>query len=94
MFIDSDVLCETTMEIDRYSHMKTSRDKKVPRQTMTWPGYQQIIKSFVQLAFFYPDSFLRHDDFCLDTGNKTSFGGIMEAPKPHLNIKWRRRHSW
>lgn len=93
MFIDSDVLCETSMEIDRYSQMKTSRDNKVPGQTITWPGHQQFIKSSGQLAFFYPDSFLRHEDLCLDTGNKTSFGEIMEAPKPHLNIKWRRRHS-
>lgn len=93
MFTDSDILCETIMEMDRYSQMKTSRNNKVPWQTMTWPGHQQIFKSFGQLAFFYADSFLHHDDFCLDTGNKTSFWVVMEATKPHLNIQWHRIHS-
>lgn len=75
MFIDSDVLSDTTMEIDRYSQMKTSRDNKVPGQTMTWPGHQQIIKSFGQLALFSPDSLLHHDDLCLDTGEKNLVWG-------------------
>lgn len=69
------MLCETTMEIHSYVQMKTSRGKAVPRQTMTWPGHQQINKSFGQLAFFYCESFLHQDGFCLHNGNKTSFWG-------------------